>query len=137
MTSPVTIGRANQRRGEAERLAVATWFVRAGFRVINFSQPGLPRGRHGRRGTYQTAGIPDLRVYDPRGVVTPFWYEVKSGDARLTAEQRDFQQLCAAQEGEPYFFGGVERAKDLLRHLGLLVVRGDVEVLEPIREGRP
>lgn len=59
-----TQARANQRAGERERLAVVAWYTRAGFQVLNLSQPGLPRGKRGHRGTFQTPGIPDLRSGD-------------------------------------------------------------------------
>lgn len=125
-------GRENQRAGERERLAVATWFVRAGFTVVNFSQPGLPRGQRGRRGTFQTAGIPDLRIYDPRGIVPPIWFEVKAGNGVLSPAQRAFKTLCEAQHQEVYIHGGVERAKGFLRHVGCLVLRDGIEVLQPL-----
>jgi hypothetical protein len=128
----VSTGRENQQRGEAERQSVAGLFRAAGFVVVNLSQPGLPRGVRGRRGTFQTPGIPDLRVYDPRGLVPPIWVEVKSGKAKPTAAQYWFARL-AATNNERWIAGGVERAKEHLRAVGCLQQRADGEVLVPLR----
>jgi len=128
----VSTGRANQRAGEAERQAVAKLYRQVGFVVMNFSRPGIPAGKKGRRGTMQTAGIADLRVYDPRGIIPPWWHEVKAGKAKPTPAQWWFCRLVMASK-ERWIHGGVERAKDHLRSVGCLQQRASGEVLVPLR----
>ena len=80
----------------------------------------------------QTAGIADLRVYDPRGIVSPWWHEVKAGKAKPTPAQWWFCRLVLASK-ERWIHGGVERAKEQLRAVGCLQVRDGIELLVPLR----
>jgi len=75
---------------------------------------------------------PDWSCPNPRGLVPPIWFEVKSGKAKPTAAQYWFARL-AVTHGEGWIHGGVERAKERLRAVGCLHARGGVEVLVPLR----
>jgi hypothetical protein len=127
----MSTGRTNQAKGEAERRAVADWYRKAGLIVLNLSQPGLPRGKHGRRGTFTSAGIPDLLVIHPVRGYGAWFHEVKSGRAKLSADQhRVCDQLTAAQMR--VVVGGVAAAKAQLRWWGLLVSTDAGDVLRPV-----
>jgi len=121
--------RMNQQAGEAERRAVAGWYRQAGYEVVNFSQPGVPRGKRGLRGTFQTPGWPDLVVMDLAVDPPELWaHEAKVSGAQLTAKQRRMIGLLK-RCGIRTLVGDAETAKAELRRRGRLVVRRGVEVL--------
>jgi hypothetical protein len=122
-------GALNVHKGAAEQRAVASWYRQAGYTVIWFSQPGLPRGKRGRRGTFQTPGWPDLVIIDREAEPAELWaHEVKAGGARLSAVQRGVITLLE-RCGIRTVVGDAETAKAELRRRGRLVVRRGVEVI--------
>lgn len=105
-----TIGQLNQREKEVQR-DVIELFESLGCHVIRTSP-----GRRG--GTFQTPGIPDLRVFVPRKRCA-FWFETKAANGVQSTGQITFQRLAEAC-GDVYIIGGTEAAIMHLRAIGLL-----------------
>ena len=87
----------------------------AGCIVVSFAQP---------RATMQSAGIPDLLIFDPR-TQTSWWHEVKRkqgpGWKRVNSKQsegqKEFQRYVEECRGE-YILGPLDAALAKLRALG-------------------
>lgn len=60
----------------------------------------------------QTAGVPDLVVFDPaRGM---FWIECKAAGGKQSEEQKRFQTRCELA-GVPYVIGGLTEVEQFLK----------------------
>lgn len=101
-----------------EEACVIDAYQMAGCKVVSFAQP---------RATMQSAGIPDLKVFDPRTGTT--WYhetkrrqgpEYKRVKSVQSPAQRAYQELCESC-GEEYIIGPLDAALSKLRALGRIV----------------
>ena len=101
-----------------EEAAVIDAYQMAGCKVVIFAQP---------RATMQSAGIPDLLIFDPK-TGTSWFMEVKRRqgpeyrkvNSKQSPGQVAFQELCEAC-GVEYILGGVAEALDKLRRMGRIV----------------
>ena len=95
---------------KAEQLEVERLYRTAACEVVRFSQP---------RATFQTPGIPDIRVYCVRKRCS-WWHEVKRPKGGKQSDEQKLFQAMAERCGETYILGGWEEAYAYLRQLGVI-----------------
>jgi hypothetical protein len=114
-------GRASQAKGVANERAIKRFFELCGCVVYQTGAPGIPKGKHGHRGTMRTPGLPDFVVLTPNGHL--IFFEAKAGGAKLTLEQARFRTLVAFVETPPTFaWGDLAMAQQILQRLDVVTV---------------